>query len=213
MTESAAGGGAWPSILIIMALPVESQGIFERAGVPVLFSGLGKVNAAMALTRRLTEYRAAGQPLPRVVNFGSAGSRHFASGALVSCRRFVQRDMDVSALGFALGHTPFEVVPAELQFPPMFTHLPEGLCGSGDSFETGAAKLHCEVVDMEAYALAKVCYVEVAPFACAKYITDGADHGAARDWESNLRHAAVAFWQLYQELPLRLQEPGAQQTQ
>jgi len=210
MTEAATGGSSWPPVLIVMALPVESQSIFERAGVPVLFSGLGKVNAAMALMRRLMQYRAAHQPLPRVVNFGSAGSRQFDTGALVACRRFVQRDMDVSALGFALGHTPFEDLPAELQFPPVFTHLPEGLCGSGDSFETGAARLHCEVVDMEAYALAKVCHVEGAPFACAKYITDGADHAAARDWESNLKHAAVAFWQLYQELPLRLHEADPQ---
>ena len=149
-------------------------------------------------------YRAAGAALPQVVNFGSAGSRHFASGQLIGCRRFVQRDMDVSALGFALGHTPFEELPAELQFAPAFPHLPEGLCGSGDSFETGAARLHCEVIDMEAYALAKICYVEGAAFACAKYITDGADHSAARDWESNLKHAAHAFWGLYQELPLRL---------
>jgi adenosylhomocysteine nucleosidase len=212
MTEVAPGGAACPPVLIVMALPVESQGIFERAGVPVLFSGLGKVNATRALTRRLAEYRAAGSELPRVVNFGSAGSRHFATGALVACRRFVQRDMDVSALGFALGQTPFEDLPAELQFPPVFAHLPEGLCGSGDSFETGAARLHCEVVDMEAYAFAKVCYVEGAPFACAKYITDGADHAAARDWESNLKHAAVAFWQLYQELPLRLQAASAEGT-
>ena len=203
---------AWPPVLIVMALSVESQGIFERAGVPVLFSGLGKVNATLALTRRLTEYRAAGSPLPRVVNFGSAGSRHFSTGALVACRRFVQRDMDVSALGFGLGQTPFEDLPTELQFPAVFTHLPDGLCGSGDSFETGAARLHCEVVDMEAYALAKVCYVEGASFACAKYITDGADHAAARDWESNLKHAAVAFWQLYQELPLRLQEAGPERA-
>jgi adenosylhomocysteine nucleosidase len=212
MTEAASGGVAGAPVLIVMALPVESQGIFERAGVPVLFSGLGKVNATRTLTRRLAEYRAAGSALPRVVNFGSAGSRHFPTGALVACRRFVQRDMDVSALGFALGQTPFEDLPAELQFPPVFTHLPEGLCGSGDSFETGSARLHCEVVDMEAYAFAKVCYIEGAPFACAKYITDGADHAAARDWESNLKHAAVAFWQLYQELPLRLQAASAEGT-
>lgn len=211
MTE-APGESTWPSVLIVMALPVESQGIFERAGVPVLFSGLGKVNAAIALLRRLMQYRGAGRSLPRVVNFGSAGSRQFATGALVACRRFVQRDMDVSALGFALGQTPFEELPAQLQFPPVFTHLPEGLCGSGDSFETGAARLHCEVVDMEAYALAKVCYLEGAAFACAKYITDGADHAAARDWESNLRPAAIAFWQLYQELPVRLQDPACERT-
>lgn len=204
MTEPLSGADAWPPVLIVMALAVESHGLFERAGVPVLYTGLGKVNAALSLMRRLTLYRSASAPMPRVINFGSAGSRHFATGDLVACRRFVQRDMDVSALGFARGSTPFEELPAELEFPPVFPHLPEGLCGSGDSFETGAAKLHCEVIDMEAYALAKVCYLEGAPFACAKYITDGADHAAARDWESNLRHAAAAFWQLYQELPVRL---------
>jgi adenosylhomocysteine nucleosidase len=191
---------AWPPILVVMALPAESQGLFEDGAVPLLYTGLGKVNAAMALTRRLSAYRAAGAALPLVVNFGTAGSRHFGTGALVGCSRFVQRDMDVSALGFALGHTPFEDLPAQLQFPPLFPALPDALCGSGDSFQTGAAKLHCEAIDMEAYALAKVCTVEQARFGCAKYITDGADHAAADDWQSNLPAAAAGFWRLYQEL-------------
>jgi adenosylhomocysteine nucleosidase len=190
----------WPPILVVMALPAESQGLFEGEGVPLLYTGLGKINAAMALTRRLSAYRAAGTALPLVVNFGTAGSRHFGTGALVGCSRFVQRDMDVSALGFALGHTPFEDLPAQLQFPPLFPALPDALCGSGDSFQTGAAKLHCEAIDMEAYALAKVCVVEQARFGCAKYITDGADHAAADDWQSNLPAAATGFWRLYQEL-------------
>jgi len=181
-----------------MALEVEAQGLFARGAVPVLYTGLGKVNAAMSLMRRLIEYRAARQPLPLVFNFGTAGSRRFATGTLVACQRFVQRDMDVSALGFPLGQTPFEALPAQLEFPAVFADVPSGLCGSGDSFETGVAKLHCDVIDMEAYALAKVCHVEGARFACAKYITDGADHAAAGDWQSNLPRAAAAFWQLYQ---------------
>jgi len=180
-----------------MALPIEAQGLFESAGVPVLYTGLGKVNAAMGLMRRLCAYRAADRPLPLVVNFGTAGSRHFPTGTLVGCHRFVQRDMDVSALGFALGRTPFEDLPAQLQFPPLFDALPGGLCGSGDSFQTGAAALHCEVFDMEAYALAKVCQVEQAHFGCAKYITDGADHAAADDWQNNLPSAAAGFAHLY----------------
>lgn len=186
--------------LVVMALEIEAQGLFARAGVPVLYTGLGKVNAAMALTRRLSDYRASGRALPRVLNFGTAGSRHFTTGTLVACHRFVQRDMDVSALGFALGETPFEDTPAQLEFRPLFDSLAAGLCGSGDSFETGVARLHCEVIDMEAYALAKVCLREGAAFACAKYITDGADHAAAGDWQSNLPRAAAAFWQLYQQL-------------
>jgi adenosylhomocysteine nucleosidase len=205
MAESAsaiqrAAVASLPSILVVMALEIEAQGVFERAGVSVLYCGVGKVNAAMALMRELSQYRAVGAHLPRVVNFGTAGSQHFPTGALVGCHRFVQRDMDASALGFPLGHTPFEHLPAQLQFPAMFPELPQGLCGSGDSFQTGASALHCEVVEMEAYALAKVCQAEGAVFGCAKFITDGADHAAADDWQSNLPRAAAEFHRLYQQL-------------
>jgi adenosylhomocysteine nucleosidase len=189
-----------PERLVVMALDIESQGIFEQHGVPVLFTGLGKVNAAIALTHRLAAYRYAGKPAPLVVNFGTAGSRRFATGTLIGCHRFVQRDMDVRALGFAYGVTPFEDVPAELEFAPLFSELPQGLCGSGDSFATGESLMHCEVVDMEAYAYAKVCWFAGAQFACAKYITDGADHAAAGDWSGNLPAAAAGFWRSYEKL-------------
>jgi adenosylhomocysteine nucleosidase len=187
-------------MLVVMALEIEAQGVFEQQGVPVLYTGVGKVNAAMSLTHRLATYRTAALPPPLVINLGTAGSRHFPTGTLVACHSFVQRDMDVSALGFPHGHTPYEDVPAQLDFPRVFTHLPVGLCGSGDCFETSASSLHCEVIDMEAYALAKVCHVEGVRFGCAKYITDGADHVASSDWQSNLRRAGADFWRLYQEL-------------
>jgi adenosylhomocysteine nucleosidase len=187
-----------PETLIVMALEMEAQGVFERAGVPVLFTGLGKVNAALSLMRALRDRRHQGRPAPLVVNFGTAGSRTLRTGTVVACCEFVQRDMDVSGIGFPRGVTPFETVPARLEFPAVFDGLPAVLCGSGDSFETGAAKLHCEVVDMEAYALAKVCHLEGVPFGCAKYITDGADGAAAEDWQRNLPRAAAAFWQLYE---------------
>jgi adenosylhomocysteine nucleosidase len=187
-----------PATLVVIALEVESQGLFAARGVPVLYTGIGKINAAMALTRALAGYRQTGKPLPQVLNLGTAGSRHFPRGAFVECHHFVQRDMDVRALGFAAGHTPFDDTPARLEFPRVFAHLPAGICGSGDSFETGEPRLFCEVVDMEAYALAKVCHIEGAPFACAKYITDGANETAAVDWQDSLFHAASAFWQLYE---------------
>jgi adenosylhomocysteine nucleosidase len=189
-----------PERLVVMALDIESQGLFEQHGVPVLYTGLGKVNAAIALTQRLAAYCHAGRKAPLVVNFGTAGSRQFATGTLVGCHRFVQRDMDVRALGFAYGVTPFEEAPTALEFEPVFTELPQGLCGSGDSFATGESLMHCEVVDMEAYAYAKACRFAGARFACAKYITDGADHAAAGDWSGNLPAAAAAFWHSYEGL-------------
>jgi adenosylhomocysteine nucleosidase len=187
----------FPNTLVVMALRAESAGVFEAAGVPVLYCGVGKINAAIALTRALTRYALHDQAMPLVLNFGSAGSRRYAPGTLAECHEFVQRDMDVSGLGFALGVTPYDDAPDCLRFEPMFSHLPSAVCGSGDSFSTGMVGVDCAVVDMEAYALAKTCWSLKAPFACAKYVTDGADHTAADDWHSNVHKAADEFLSLY----------------
>jgi adenosylhomocysteine nucleosidase len=189
-----------PEILVVMALRVESAGVFEKAGVPVLFCGVGKVNAAIALMKELSRYSYGGQDLPLVVNFGSAGSRCHATGALLSCHEFVQRDMDVGGLGFALGVTPYDEAPSPLIFDPVFTQLPAAVCGSGDSFATVDVEVACEVIDMEAYALAKVCWHQNARFACAKYVTDGADTSAAGDWRRNVHKAAEEFLLLFHGL-------------
>jgi adenosylhomocysteine nucleosidase len=189
----------FPDPLLVMALPLESQDVFERAGVPVLYTGVGKVNATYALTRRLAEYRHAAMPLPQVINLGTAGSRRHPTGTTLECHAFVQRDMDVTGLGVPLGVTPFEATPARLEFPPVFAHLPGGLCGSGDSFVIGAATMDCDIVDMEGYALAKVCWLERAAFTAVKFVTDGADHAAGQDWQRNLQLAAERFLALYQQ--------------
>jgi adenosylhomocysteine nucleosidase len=188
---------AFPRTRVVMALPAESDGVFEEAGVSVLYCGVGKVNAAIALTRELSRYAHAGEPLPLVLNFGTAGSRVHDTGAFVACHEFMQRDMDVRGLGFALGVTPFDAAPLSLSFEPVFTHLSSAICGSGDSFATAGSDAACDVLDMEAYALAKACWLEGAAFACVKYVTDGADTGAAADWQNNVHKAASEFLNLY----------------
>lgn len=190
----------FPANLVVMALPLESQGVFEREGIPVLFTGVGKVNAAYALTRRLMEYRHASRAAPAVINFGTAGSQRLPTGTLLECSAFAQRDMDVSGLGFAAGVTPFEEIPAVLEFPRRFPDLPSGVCGTGDSFVTSALSAEFHALDMEAYALAKVCRREAIAFSAVKFITDGADHAAAADWQGNLRRAADLFYECHRRL-------------
>jgi len=192
-----------PAILIAMALPAEAAGVFESAGVEVLFTGVGKVNAAVTLTRYLVRLRHESAGPPLVLNFGTAGSARIPARTLVACRRFVDRDMNVSALGFAHGETPFDELPPTLEFPGVFTDLPEAVCGSGDSFATADHGRACDVVDMEAYALAKACKLEGAEFACAKYVSDGADEHAARHWKENVAGAAHRFLELYLDLVSR----------
>ena len=193
-----------PLVLVVMALPAESAGRFEKHRVDVLYTGVGKVNAAIALTRRIARLRREGRGPPLVVNFGTAGGVSVAARTLVACRQFVDRDIDVGALGFAPGVTPFDELPPMLEFPACFDGLPEAVCGTGDSFATSAQRVECDVVDMEAYALAKACRIEGAGFACAKYVSDGADADAAAHWQENVAGAADAFVGLYETLLSRL---------
>jgi adenosylhomocysteine nucleosidase len=189
------------SPLIVMALPAEGQGRFDR--LPVLYTGVGKVNAAYRLAKALHE-RSPGH----VVNLGTAGSAAFSAGAVVNCTGFVQRDMDASALGVPRFCTPFEErTSSVLAYGERVAHLPEGVCGTGDSFHTGGASEDFTVADMEAFALADVCRQESVPFTCIKFITDGADGRAADDWGAALVRAAAALYDAYEALsdgmPLR----------
>jgi adenosylhomocysteine nucleosidase len=187
-------------LLIVMALPQESRGLLESAGANLLYTGVGKVNAAAALSRRLTEIRCRGEALPLVVNMGTAGSRSIPAHNLVAATRFAQRDMDVSGLGFAPGVTPFDAAPAVIEFPPVFVDLPPVLCSTADSFATHLHEVSGDVVDMEAFALARGCVSENARFGCVKYVTDGADADSAAHWEAALDNAARAFATAYEFL-------------
>jgi adenosylhomocysteine nucleosidase len=180
-------------ILVVMALPLESGGALEDVGASVLYTGVGKINAAHALTRELVQRALRGVPnVGLVLNLGTAGSSEFPAGALVECARFVQRDMDASPLGFAVGETPFDQHPPMLEHLPVFPHLDQATCGSGDDFCLSYDARHFQVVDMEAYAMAKVCRMEGVPFACIKYITDGANHeGAGEDWQQTAQRAGT----------------------
>lgn len=184
------------SLALIMALSNESKGLFEQAQIDVHYSGIGKVNAAF---KAFEVIQATG--CKTLLNLGSAGSSHFHRHALVEVTSFVQRDMDVSPLGFAVGVTPMDHDhPAAIDLEPYFSHLPKGVCGTGDSFETGQPKVPCHLVDMEGYAMAKVCKKLGVRLISVKYITDGADDSAHLDWEDNLMLGAKKLLSLYQSI-------------
>jgi len=182
-------------VLVVFALREEAGPAFAAVAAPVLYTGVGKINAAWALTRALAARRPA-----LVVSFGTAGSPSLPPHTVVECTRFVQRDMDVRPLGVPLGTTPFDPLPAVLEVPRRFPSLPAATCGSADHFVSGHDVGACDVVDMEGYALAKVCRREHVEFAAAKFVTDGGDASAHEDWTANLPLAAAAFRALYDRL-------------
>ena len=180
-------------ILIVCALEIETQE--KLKDYDVLYTGVGKVNATFALTRKFGKLGSY-IPYSLVTNYGTAGSRKIKKGKLVDCTKFIQRDMDVTGLGFMRGETPFEDDPPITIETPKDVFNPIGrraTCGSGDNFVEDKTNYYGEVVDMEAYALAKVCYQYDVPFISFKYITDGADEQAHEDWESNLADGIEVF--------------------
>ena len=109
----------------------------------------------------------------------------------MNCTGFVQRDFNATALGCPPYSTLYEDFPVLLANGIRYPAYPEGICGTGDSFETSNSMSNWNVVDMEAYALAKICKLEKIPFGCLKYITDGADGSAADSWRDGLTEAAT----------------------
>tara|TARA_Y100000592_G_C5474017_1_gene321162 strand:+ start:2045 stop:2746 length:702 start_codon:yes stop_codon:yes gene_type:complete len=178
--------------LIVCALEVETQGQLDD--YDVLYTGVGKVNATLKLTRHFGKHGSF-IPYDLVVNYGTAGSRKIKKKTLVDCTKFIQRDMDVTGLGFMRGETPFEDnPPITIQSNSNFNPIGrKATCGTGDNFAEDKSQYYGEVVDMEAYGLAKVCWTYDVPFISFKYITDGADEQAHEDWEKNLANGIVEF--------------------
>ena len=74
----------------------------ELPGFDPLVTGVGKINATLALTQRLSS-----GPLPEaVINLGSAGGVDLPTGAVIAINAFHQWDMRCEGLGLARGQTP-----------------------------------------------------------------------------------------------------------
>ena len=155
----------------------------ETVGLDYFYHiGVGKINATYNSLKLINLYR------PKlVINYGTAGAINNNLKGIVECTKFYQRDMDVRALDFELGETPYDKIKEIINSDSGYS------CGSGDSFVNKKIDMIVDMVDMEAYAIAKVCKLENIEFKCFKYISDNADKNADNDWKKNLEIASKAF--------------------
>ena len=164
--------------LFVAALKEETVGLdyFYHVGV-------GKINATYNLIKLIHKYKPS-----EVINYGTAGAVRKNLSGIVECTKFYQRDMDVrSLLDLKLGETPFDNIKEIINSNEGYS------CGSGDSFVTSKIEMKIDLVDMEAYALAKVCKLEGINFKCYKFISDIADSNASSDWIENCKKGAELF--------------------
>ena len=151
-------------------------------------TGVGKINATYNALRLIHTHK------PKIIiNYGTAGAVNTEIKGIVECTKFYQRDMDVRGLDFKLGETPFDKINEIIISENGYS------CGTGDSFVNQKIDMDVDVVDMEAYAIAKVCKLEKIEFKCFKYISDNADKNANIDWHKNLILGAQTFSKLYKD--------------
>ena len=145
--------------------------------------GVGKINASYRTMQIIQDF----QP-KEIINFGTAGSINKELKGIIECTSFFQRDMDCRGLlDFKLGETPFDDIKEILISSKGYS------CGTGDNFVNKQIEVQVDVVDMEAYAIAKVCLLNNVKFRCFKFISDNADSSANLDWVERLELGAVKF--------------------
>ena len=161
--------------VVVVALADELEGIEGKYNT--LITGVGKVNA----TLKLTEYLALNPDTELVFNYGTAGGVNPDMKGMLHIGRFLQSDMDCRDFGFEQYQTPFESNTQEIVVDRKgFT------CYTQDKFATTVPEGYCNVVDMEAYALAKVSTHFGVHFKCMKFISDIIGQGdQTADWEAN----------------------------
>ena len=177
-------------ILILVAVE-EELSIKDLPEFQIYYTGVGKINASIRTLEIIRDYSPT-----QVINYGTAGSLNKKLKGLVEVAQFFQRDMDATPLGFKIGQTPFDEIE-EINFGSAGYS-----CGTGDSFVTQTPKLKTDLVDMEAYAIAKICYLKDIKFKCFKYISDNADEGANNDWIKNVSIGKKLFIERMRNLVL-----------
>ena len=165
-----------PDILYVMAVDRE-YGPHLKARITPLMTGVGPVEAAIAVSRELTRLEAADRLPQMVVSLGSAGSRRLPQLGVYQASAVSYRDMDASALGFERGETPLLGLPPTLQPGLVVPGIPQATLSTGGDVITGRAyeAIEADMVDMETYAVLRACQTFRLPLVALRGISDGAE--------------------------------------
>ncbi len=165
-----------PEPLFVMAVEAEYGEHLRRRIVP-LFTGVGPVEAGVALAAELAQRQAAGRRPSLIVSLGSAGSRVLAQTEVYQVASVSWRDVDASPLGIEKGLTPFLDLPKEVSLPVLVPDLPSARLSTGATIVSGAAYdgIDADMVDMETFAHLRAAMRFDVPLVGLRGISDGKD--------------------------------------
>ncbi|MCM3769850.1 MULTISPECIES: 5'-methylthioadenosine/S-adenosylhomocysteine nucleosidase [Priestia] len=184
-----------------------STGTISGVEVVLLKSGIGKVNAALSTAILLEKFK------PHyVINTGSAGGFHpeLNVGDAVISTEVRHHDVDVTVFNYEYGQVPN--LPAAFKADEKLVRLAEesalevtdmkivkGLIATGDSFMNDPVRVEfvrskfpdLYAAEMEAAAVAQVCYQFGVPFVILRALSDIAGKESNVSFEQFLEKAAV----------------------
>lgn len=165
-----------------------TMGTYKGKEVVLLKSGIGKVNAAMSTTLLLQEYKP-----DVVINTGSAGGYdpELEVGSIVISDEVRHHDVDCRVFNYEMGQVP-QMPPAYKADERLMKFAVEavdevgghkygvGLICSGDSFMSDPERVEevrtyfpaMKACEMEAAAVAQVCYQFKTPFVVIRALSD-----------------------------------------
>ncbi len=159
-------------ILYVMATTAEYLGQLAARFSPLICQ-VGPVEAALNMARYLCEH----EPPDLVVSLGSAGSAKLDQAEIYQVSHISYRDMDASPFGFRKGETPFLELPAQVELGLAIAGLKQASLSTGASVISGEAyhAIDADMVDMETWALARVCHSHAVPLIGLRGISDGVE--------------------------------------
>jgi adenosylhomocysteine nucleosidase len=160
-------------------------GKFAQKDIVVVKSGIGKVNAALATTLLIKEFAPS-----YIINTGSSAGLHpqmNITDIAISARTF-HHDFDLTPIGFSKGEIPGlpiyfdadEKILKHIYEKHLSENIFIGDIASGDHFVTSESYVkelksnnpNLIAIDMEAVAIAQVCYFFDCPYIVVRSISD-----------------------------------------
>jgi adenosylhomocysteine nucleosidase len=171
------------SKVFIVAVPDEVDNQSSIFDYPIIFSGVGKINATMAA------YKAISLGYTEIINIGSCGSLSLEPGTIVKVGTIYQ-DIDCTPL-CSYGETAFDEIGKKI----VINSNSEISCFTTDYFYDSNQREKyspnylgmlekCSIFDMESFAIAKVCYNKRTSFTSYKWVSDNGD---GHDWKENCK--------------------------
>ena len=194
--------------MTLMAATAEFGDHMKLAGIDPTFIGVGPIEASYNATKSIMLAIGEDKKPDIIFSVGSAGSSTLDQSKLYQIKSVSYRDMNASAFGFEKGVTPFVDYPASFEMPCLFSDIPKASLSTGADIINAQGTsgrsfndIDSDAVDMETYAVKRICDGFNIPMIGLRGISDGQDPSEGyKTWEEYLhiidKHLAAFYERL-----------------